>query len=201
MTKNNKKDLMNALNNFNHAAKALLDVVYDMEGEFNDLNSIEVYPFDKSLDEVVADIDTFVDAVFGEINAEDKPSFVRNVKNHSIVEDKKEFFTAQVTDEETGSIYDMNVIIVNEEPIDETEIVPFKIVNYYHGEPSVEDTQYYIDDWKKASATMMRVQNYLAAYLLTNEGCFASPEEDALYNEPLIRQTLQELRDIIIDRF
>lgn len=125
----------------------------------------------------------------------------RNVKNHWLIIDNKNYFTAQVTDEEVGRTYDMNVIFVEEEPNDETEVVPFKIANYYHGEPSVEDTQLYIDDWKKECATMQRVLKYVEAYLLTNEGCFSPPSDNELYNEPLVRQTLEELKDIIMYHF
>lgn len=222
MTLNDKRNLLNKLHNFHEAAADLLSAIYELEDDtFNDMRANEKYPFEKSFDEVTMDISCYIEAVEEEFeyNRDDntmlvrddlryklvsddvKPVWVRNVKNHRIAEDKKRYFTAQVTDEEDGKTYDMNVIMVDEEPNDEYEVVPFKIVNYYHGEPSVEDTQSYIDDWKKECAAMQRVLKYLEAYLETNEGCFGSPNEEELYNEPLVRQTLEELKDIIMYHF
>lgn len=204
MTKNDKRNLMEALNKFNEAAQDFLTAIYRLEDDtFNDMQSISKYPFDKSFEEVAIDLECFTKAVRDELadDVNDKPVYVRNIVNHSVVEDNKEFIVAQVVDEEDGKTYDMNVIILDEKPADDFEVVPFKLINYYHGEPTVEDTKSYIDDWKRECEVMMRVQQYLAAYLLTNEGCFSSPDDDELYNEPLVRQTLQDLRDIIINRF
>ena len=197
MKRRDKEILMERLNKFNEAATNLMLAISHFEGDFNDLNAIEKYPFEKSFDEVVLDIDEFTSAVNEELAI--KPQY----KNHSVVEHKKEYLTAQIVDEEKGKTYDMTVIILDEEPADddEDEVVPFKIIDYYHGDPSVSDTGYFIGRWKKECDTMMRVHNYLQAYLETNEGCFASPRESELYNEPTVRQTLKELRDIIMYRF
>lgn len=126
----------------------------------------------------------------------------RNVRNHWLIIDNKNYFTAQVTDEEVGKTYDMNVIFVEEEPNDEYEVVPFKIANYYHGDPTVEDTVSYIDDWKKECATMQRVLKYVEAYLDVNEGCFGDQHDESdIFYEPLLRQTIEELKDIIMYHF
>lgn len=197
MKRRDKEILMERLNKFNEAATNLMLAISHFEGDFNDLNAIEKYPFEKSFDEVVLDIDEFTTAVNEEL------AIRPQCKNHVVVEGKKTYFTAQVVNEEDGKTYDMTAIILDEAPADddEDEVVPFKIISHYHGEPSVADTGYFIDRWEKQCATMMRVHNYLQAYLETNEGYFASPRESELYNEPLVRQTLNELEDIIMYKF
>ena len=156
MKRRDKEILMERLNKFNEAATNLMLAISHFEGDFNDLNAIEKYPFEKSFDEVVLDIDEFTSAVNAEL------AIKLPYKNHAVVEGKKTYFTAQVVDEDSGATYDMTAIILDEKPADddEDEVVPFKIIDYYHGEPSVADTGHFIDRWEKECATMMRVHNY-----------------------------------------
>ena len=63
-------------------------------------------------------------------------------KNHTYEVNERTFYTAQVVDAYSNEKYDQTIIFEQDNEYD----VP-RLVDYYFGEPSVEETKYYVDRW------------------------------------------------------